>query len=424
MATAPVPRVPGRLVSLAGVPGDSFDDILKKLTLLLGNLGGFVFSCFVVALYAANNLTVATLAGTVYLSSVVLVYAWYAHTRRFEAAAVLFQVLLFLAVVVIHLGLGGFRSSGVVLIWMTACSIMAIVAGQRRLAIVWMLTFLALTAMFVWLEPVISGMGPPVPDGLSRLLFGLNFGFGLTWMIGACFYFMWLLDRARHRADHLLLNILPETIARRLKDSPGTIADRHQDVSVVFADLVGFTELSSEADPEQVVELLDSIVRELDGLAREHGLEKIKTIGDAYMAAGGLGGAPEDGCRSSAAFALEAVEAVARRSDWRSAPLRLRVGMHTGPVVAGVIGQDKFGYDIWGDTVNVASRMESTGIPGAVQVTETVRNKLEGVYSFVPQGLVAVKGKGDMSTYLMKPRPNAMESDTGPTPGRLDRAKA
>ena len=205
----------------------------------------------------------------------------------------------------------------------------------------------------------------------------------------------------RERAEALLLNILPAPIATRLKESPEAIADGFDNVSVMFSDLVGFTPLSEKLTPEALVRLMDQIFSEFDQLADKHGLEKIKTIGDAYMVAGGL---PSPGSGHTAAMAdmaLEmapAIQAIEKRTGH---PLNLRIGIARGPAVAGVIGKKKFSYDLWGDTVNTASRLESHGAPGKIHVNRAVYEKLKDAYSFEPCGLVDIKGKGPLETWYL-----------------------
>jgi len=395
-------HLPKQLATAIGQSTDSTDDVLKKLVLLAGNLGGFLFSIILTALYAAHQLVLPTAFSCVYLGAVALAYVYYFRTKRFGITAFLFSFLLFVELVVVHISLGGFEASGVVFIWVAACAIMAIIARQTRLAAMWIALFLISTSVFTLIEPVIAAVGPAVPERLSGLLFAMNFGFGLTYMIGASFYFMYLLEQARQQADELLLNILPSPIARRLKEGPGTIADSFGEVTILFADIVDFTGLCSGADPVDVVNLLNSIFSDFDDLAEKYGLEKIKTIGDAYMVVGGLPKPRIDHCEATAAFAFAILDAISRHTAWNNEPIRLRIGMNTGPVVAGVIGRHKFIYDLWGDAVNTASRMESNGLANIVQVTEAVRDKLIGKYEFEKREPIYVKGKGEMVTYLMR----------------------
>jgi len=208
------------------------------------------------------------------------------------------------------------------------------------------------------------------------------------------------LERERARSESLLVNMLPKVIAARMKRGETTIADA-QVASVLFSDLKGFTVLASQRAPEEIVSMLDRIFTAFDELAREHGLEKIKTIGDAYMAAAGLPLPQPDHAERAARMALGMVEKLdALRPELR-ADLHLRVGVHCGPVVAGVIGSTKYAYDLWGDTVNVASRLESHGSPGRVHVSEDFRRALPATFECEERGPIEVKGKGTMSTFWL-----------------------
>jgi adenylate cyclase len=209
------------------------------------------------------------------------------------------------------------------------------------------------------------------------------------------------LELAQKQSEKLILNILPQVIADKLKQQPTTIADIFLEVTVLFADIVGFTELSSHTSPPQLVELLNEIFCLFDELAELHGVEKIKTIGDAYMAVAGLPNHRSDHAIAIANMALDMQQAVAKFNEEQNQSFRIRIGISTGPVVAGVIGLKKFAYDLWGDTVNTASRMESHGIPGCIQVCEESYHLLKEKYVMEKRGLVKIKGKGEMMTYLL-----------------------
>jgi class 3 adenylate cyclase len=220
-----------------------------------------------------------------------------------------------------------------------------------------------------------------------------------------------LLEAERARSERLLRNMLPEPIAARLKQREELIAERFQEVTVLFADIVGFTEQARRIPPEVTVALLNDLFSQFDALTEAHGLEKIKTVGDAYMVAGGLSDPGPDPPGAVAELALGMLEVVAHRNLPGGGPVRLRIGVDSGPVVAGVIGRRKLSYDLWGDTVNTASRMESGGVPGCVQVTERTRDLLGERYLFRERGRVQVKGKGAMRTYLLVGRADGQGTD-------------
>lgn len=211
-------------------------------------------------------------------------------------------------------------------------------------------------------------------------------------------------ERLARENERLLLNILPEPIARRLRDGESLIADRFDDVTLLFADIVEFTRLSARMTPPELVGALNEIFTVFDELVDRYGLEKVKTIGDAYMVIGGLPDPSDDHTSRVASMALDLVQAVDRIETAVRLGVRFRVGIHCGPVVAGVIGTRKFIYDVWGDTVNMASRMESLGVPGRVQVTHAVLQRLQGSFGIESRGNIDVKGKGPTATYLLVER--------------------
>ena len=209
------------------------------------------------------------------------------------------------------------------------------------------------------------------------------------------------LQLEREKSDSLLHNILPQFIAKRLKEKHEIIADGIPNASVLFADLVGFTKLSENLSPKQLVNQLNEVFSEFDKISEKYGLEKIKTIGDAYMVSGGLNYKEEEHLSNLAEMAIEMLEFITDRNKKVNYKLEIRIGIHIGPLVAGVIGIKKFAYDIWGDTVNLASRMESHGIPGKIHVSEQVKNLLDEKFQFKLRGKIEVKGKGLVTTYFL-----------------------
>jgi class 3 adenylate cyclase len=212
------------------------------------------------------------------------------------------------------------------------------------------------------------------------------------------------LAREKEKSDRLLHSMLPASIADRLRNEPKVIADAIPDASVVFADLVGFTPIGSQMAPTDLVTVLNELFGRFDELATRHGLEKIKTIGDGYMAVAGVPLPVEDHADRAVRFALDLVDATEALAAELAMPLEVRVGIHSGPLVAGVIGRDKLAYDLWGDTVNVASRMESQGMPGRIQVSEVTAQKLTAAVSLEPRGTIEVRGRGPMRVLLVTTR--------------------
>jgi class 3 adenylate cyclase len=281
-------------------------------------------------------------------------------------------------------------------------------AGHRRWA-------LALTAWFLGGPLVFTiSLATRTDQPVLRLVDGLlrdTAMFAAVLLLGEAIRGRRALDREhrllvaeQERSERLLLNILPAPIADRLKRDQGVIADRFPEVTVLFADLVEYTRRSEGVAPERVVATLDGLFTVFDELTRRHGLEKIKTVGDAYMVAGGLPDPRPDHAEAVADLALAIREEVVRHADPSGQPLQVRIGIDTGPVVAGVIGRHKFGYDLWGDTVNTASRMESQGVPGCIQVTDRTRRRLGDRYRFERRGPIEVKGKGELVTWFLVAR--------------------
>ena len=210
-----------------------------------------------------------------------------------------------------------------------------------------------------------------------------------------------LLEREQALSEALLLNILPSSIAASLKDNPGRAAERYESASVLFADVVGFTASTEHMDSTDLIRFLDTIFVAFDAITEKRGAEKIKTIGDAYMVATGIPERIPDHCRRILRIALEMVEAISGLSNIPVPDLQIRVGVHTGPFVAGVIGRKKFSYDIWGDSVNMASRLESSGVPGRIQVSQAVIDAASDEFAVERRGIVDLKGKGKTETFFL-----------------------
>jgi len=208
---------------------------------------------------------------------------------------------------------------------------------------------------------------------------------------------------AQKQSEQLLLNVLPYSVAERLKqDKDSMIADRYEMVSVIFADIVGFTPLAESMNPEKLVDLLNNIFSAFDDLCEKYGLEKIKTVGDTYMVVAGAPIPAQQHAHAAAEFSLGIRKALIKFNENTGHQLSLRIGVHSGPVVAGIIGKRKFSYDLWGDVVNIASRMESHGVPGEIQITESTAQLIANSFSIEERGFMDIKGKGQMKTFWLK----------------------
>jgi len=287
---------------------------------------------------------------------------------------------------------------------------------RRDLIIVGILTLLAMMLTGAWLARALLGPLRELTAGVTRFAagdYGAKVAVRSRDEIGRpCSAFNGMVDELRGKNavienknrenEELLLNVLPAPIANRLRGGEQGIADGFGEVTVAFADIVGFTAMSSEMPPGEVVTLLNGLFSRFDEAARELGIEKIKTVGDAYMAVCGLPEAVPDHAERMVRMAIRMVHITREHAMEHHVTMKLRVGVNSGPVVAGVIGKSKYIYDLWGDTVNLASRMESGGLPDMIQVTRSVYEKLKSEFAFEARGEIEVKGKGSVEAWLLK----------------------
>ncbi|MDP6512870.1 MAG: adenylate/guanylate cyclase domain-containing protein [SAR202 cluster bacterium] len=306
--------------------------------------------------------------------------------------------------------LGGFLNSGAVVFWSLVAPLGAVLVTDRRGAIYWFLAFVGVVIIGGIMEPF-GREGNDLPYAVITIFFVMNVLAPASLAIIVLQYFvrqkdtaMSLLQQEQEKSERLLLNVLPAGIAEILKDDTqtSTIADNFEAVSVLFADVVGSTPLTVELTPKSMVELLNDVFSHFDTLVEKYGLEKIRTIGDNYMVASGVPEPREDHAIALAGMAVEMNEYLHHRPSTSHTHLEFRIGMNSGPVVGGVIGNTKFHYDIWGDAVNTASRMESHGLPGKIQITKETYELLRDDFICAERGLVDVKGKGMMETWFLE----------------------
>jgi guanylate cyclase len=288
--------------------------------------------------------------------------------------------------------------------WAFMAPLFSLLLRPARETAIWLAIFIGDLVVAALLDASSAPKVHPLPSVAILTLFALNIaGIGsLTFVVLS--YFRAQRDAAERRSETLLLNVLPEPIAARLKRGEEPIADHHDDITVLFADLAGFTVRSAHETPAETVAVLNEVFSAFDGLVHRYGLEKIRTIGDSYMVAAGVPVARADHARAICAMALDMKLEVRRLNADHDWDLSFRIGINSGPAVAGIVGREKFHYDLWGDTVNVASRMESHGLPDQIQVTESVYERLKEDFVFERRGLVDVKGKGPTLTYLLVDR--------------------
>ncbi len=383
-----------RLASFGAVPSDTEDERVRKGALTLGTIIVCILTPAWVITYLALGLQLPGSIPFAYLLISLVSLAVFARTKRYRAFRLTQLALMLTLPFALQWSLGGFVASSGVCLWALTSPLGALMFSGTREAVPWFAIYLLLLGFSVVLEPFLEPAA--IPAGLQVAFFAGNLaGVSLTAYL-LLQYFVREREREHERSERLLLNVLPTPIAVRLKRHEETIADRYPSVTVLFADIVGFTRLSADLPPEDVVELLDDVFSSFDRLAGERGLEKIKTIGDAYMVAGGLPTPRDDHCEAVVDMGFAMLDVVRVRDG-----LALRIGIDTGPVVAGVIGRRKFIYDLWGDTVNMASRMESHGVPGRIQVTGRVLGCLTGPYRAEPRGEIDVKGRGLTPAFLL-----------------------
>jgi guanylate cyclase len=389
-----------RLLGLADEPTDDDDLRLRKrvgvlagyilvilplqLPLLAQGVGAGWFVAVAMPLISAANLLVL------------------ARTRRFNRYVAVLLVMVLILPVVVEVALGGLAGSSGAIVFAFLSPVLALLALGPRSATAWFVAYVAVVVGVIVLDPVLSSTIEPQPYPLRLIWYAAN----LIVPLGLTFAMLRYTDirrrRAEQRSEELLNNAIPASIAVRLKRGEQRIAERHPATTVLFADLAGFTPWAAQSDPTQVVDFLDSLFSRFDELATEHAVEKIKTIGDSYMA---VAGAPEprpDHALAAIGLGSAMLEAVDHARRDSGVPLDLRVGLASGPVVAGVIGRRRILFDLWGDTVNLASRMESSGIPGRIHVAQSTRDLAGDSYSFDRRETVDVKGMGPMTTYLIR----------------------
>ncbi|MFH2011716.1 MAG: adenylate/guanylate cyclase domain-containing protein [Pseudomonadota bacterium] len=347
------------------------------------------------------------LAGSIPLSYAILSYlsvVFFARTRRykfFRTSQLLFSLLLpFLLMI----ALGGFINSSAVVLWSLTSPLGALLFAGRREAVGWFLAYLALVAIGSFLEPFMRPTNNLPPVAII-IFFVMNIGCTSAVAFILLQYFvrqknatLMLLESEQEKSENLLLNILPKDIADILKNENRTIADHYHSASILFADVVNFTPISTQMMPEELVNLLNDVFSYFDSLVEEYNLEKIKTIGDCYMVAAGVPRPRADHAHVLTHLALK-VQAYTNSHEFQGRKLNFRIGINSGPVVAGVIGRKKFIYDLWGDAVNTASRMESQGIDGQIQITEATYELIKNDFLCEPRGIVNVKGKGEMEVW-------------------------
>ncbi len=371
-----------------------------------------VASMLWLAIYWGFGQRFSTLIPMVFLLASLCTIVFFLKTRKLPVFCLMQLALFLFTPFALQWTMGNFVNSSGVSLWALLAPVSAIVILGTRESVPWFVSYIFMTAMSGMFDYVLWDT-KQLDQRTVAVFFALNF-VSISAMV---YVLLWYFSREKAKlretveaqtqavslekdlSDRLLLNILPEPIAIRLKRQETNIADGHADVTVMFADIVNFTHMSEEMSPNEMVHLLNDIFSEFDMLAEKYGIEKIKTIGDAYMAAGGLRSANTQYVDAMADMALQMQAFVSRYTAPNGEKMSLRVGLATGAVVAGVIGRRKFSYDLWGDTVNIAARMSSEAQPGLTQVDAVTYRRLHNRYSFDEMQQIHVKGKGQMQVY-------------------------
>ena len=399
-----------RALAIGADPRDTADERFRKRLLVGVALVilpvAFVWGC----LYWIIGEHAVALTPWAYVTGSATSLAVFARTRNFAFLRTAQQILILVAPAAGTVMLGGLDESSSVILWSLFAPLGAVAFDRPARAWPWFAAFVATILVALALSEVVRPDGADLPDGFVRTFDVLNI------VVVSLVAMLLLVTFARGRAaaqarvEGLLLNVLPAEVAQRLQSDPNSIADHFDDASILFADVVDFTPLSNRLDARELVGLLDRLFTSFDELVDRYGVEKIKTIGDCYMVAAGVPTQRPDHAQALAGLALEMREcAKSCLPDGTDHDLRLRIGISSGPVVAGVIGRRRFLYDLWGDTVNMASRMESHGTPDTIQITRTTFELLRGDFVIEPIGLVDVKGKGAVETWRLVGR-------NGPSP--------
>jgi adenylate cyclase len=392
-----------RLIGLADEPTDDDDLRLRKRIGVIASYILVVGALQLPVLSQGHPLS-WFVAGTMPPVSAVNLFVL-ARTHRFERYVTVLVVIVLLFAAFVEVSLGGLGGSSAAIVFAFLGPVFALLALGPRRATAWFVAFLLVLIGVVALDPFVSSRIPPQPYPMRLVWYVAN----LAVPLGITFAMLRYTDIRRRtaeaRSQELLTNAIPISIAARLQHGEERIAESYPETTILFADLADFTPWTRQTDPTHVVGFLDELFSRFDELAAEYGVEKIKTIGDAYMAVAGAPGPRAD--HAAAAFELArgmmtALEAARRKSE---VPLELRIGLASGPVVGGVIGQRRILFDLWGDTVNIAWRMQSSGVPGRIQVAPSTRDLLGDAYSFEERGPIEVKGLGPMTTYLLADQP-------------------
>ena len=389
------------LVARIGSDPNDDDDIRLQKSLLVICAFPFMFAGFAWGLmYILFNEPLAAAIPFSYGVVSLLSIIYFGRTRQYQFFRFSQLALILLLPFLLMIALGGFINGSSVVLWALICPLGAMLFDEPRQAPRWFLAFLGLVILSGFLQPYVRSANN-LSSALVIFFFVINLiGVGsLVFMM--VFYFVGQKNIFQQKSEALLLNILPKEIAAILKNESRTIADHYDEASVLFADMVGFTPLSAQLPPVEMVELLNEVFSFFDSLLDKYDVEKIRTIGDSYMVASGVPRGRPDHAQALVRMALEMRDYISTHTFRNGQRVNFRIGINSGSMIAGVIGRRKFVYDVWGDAVNIASRMESHGLGGAVQITQATHELIRDEFICEPRGTVTVKGKGEMEVWLV-----------------------
>jgi adenylate cyclase len=377
-------------------PSDSDETALRKRLAVVLCAGTLPLTLLWSAIYLAVGAPIAAAIPGFYTAFTPINTAIFARTRNFQFYRFTQLLLILLLPWLLTLSLGGFRQSSIVIIWAALCPLGSLLLEDLRSTSFWIVGFVVLLTLSAALQPVLSPA--TLPEPFVTWFFVLNVGAVIAITFGLLYHFVGRRNFFQQQAEMLLLNILPKEISDALKAEQRTIADQYTDVSILFADVVGFTPIAAKMSPMELVGLLNQVFLCFDGLVEKYDLEKIKTIGDCYMVASGVPRRRSDHATALVDLALDMHAAVAG-TRFGGRQLAFRIGINSGPVVAGIIGRKKFTYDLWGESVNLASRMESHGRARCIQITRSTYELVKDAFYCEAMGLIEVKGAGQMEVW-------------------------
>ena len=386
------------------ISGDSVDagELIKRTTFLIISMLTVLAGLIWAGMYIGLGLMLAAIAPLAYSILLALGLGIALRQARYQHFVALQLTLIFILPLSLELILGGYESSGAVFMWSFLAPLGSALFQSAKLALRWFIAFIAGSITLVIAAPDLPSLVSVSSEFVVQIFFGMNLLGVVAIVFVAAQYFATQLESELKRSEDLLLNILPPSIAKRLKQGDDPIVDNFDGVTILFADLVGFTKASASLDPNFLIRYLNDVFAAFDTIAESSSLEKIKTIGDAYMVVGGLNDDTKDHAERvlDVAFGFQdALKAVNRAHKMN---FKLRIGVHSGSVIAGVLGIRKFAYDIWGDAVNTASRMESHGLADEIQITTATFELVKHRFECISRGIIDVRGKGPVETFLVR----------------------